>query len=284
MKAKPTTAAPRPESPPVPAPVPSPSARRPAVSRRWVARAGLLVLTLALAGGAAWYLFGRDVPPPPPVPDGITDEAVRKAVEAGRSRLLETPGSGLAWGEYGTLLLSNLFDREAVECFLEAEKRDPSDPRWPYARGQVALKRDPVNALILLETAAEKAKSKPKYRQACALTFAEALLEKGEVARAETLFREYLTPPDRERAEFGLALVALTRNDADAATRHFLAAADHPACKKQAKAQLAQLARGRGDVAAAKQFEADAAALDPDPPWPDPYLDHVVTQIGRAHV
>jgi len=280
MKAK-RAAADRPTPQPVtphPAPPPTPGRRRfrlPLYSLLFV------TLFVAVGGGVAWYVLTRDVPPNPPLPTGITEEEVRTTLEAARAKLLETPRDGGAWGEYGTVLLANLFDKDAVACFLEAEKRSPDDPRWPYARGQVALKRDPENALLLLEAAAEAAKTSRTYKQAFNLTLAETLLERGQIDRAEALYLQHLTPPDPERAEYGLGLVAVSRGDREAALRHFLAAVRHPSCRKQATAQLARLSRAMGDVAAAKQYEAEAGLLEQDPPWPDPYLDRAVTlQVG----
>lgn len=281
MKAKPTPQS-APVSPPPPvAPAASRAIQAPVTAPpnplRW--RFLLVLLLVGIAGGGVWYFAGRDTPPEPPFPDGITDAEVRQTFEAARAKLLESPRDGAAWGEYGTVLLANLFHKEAVVCFLEAEKRSPDDPRWPFARAQVALKRDPENALALLETAADKAKNNPKYKQAFSLTLAETLLERGETDRAAALFADHLTPPDPERAEYGLGLVAVSRGDREAATAHFLAAVHHRACRKQATSQLARLARVRGDVAAAKQYEAEAANLNQDPPWPDPYLDRLVTLL-----
>jgi tetratricopeptide (TPR) repeat protein len=241
----------------------------------------VLVLLLIAGGVAAWFQFGRNSAPAPPLPAGIEDTEVRTSLEQARERVVQNPDSGEEWGEFGSVLLANLFDREADQCFVRAIALAPNDPRWPYARGQIAMKRDPPAALGLLETAAELAKSSPRYRQPFGLTLAEALLERGEADRAAKLFESLKGPPEPDRAEFGLGLCALVRDDTDAATRRFEAAAKHPSCRKQVKAHLARLARVRGDADSAKRLEAEEAALDPDPPWPDPYLDRVVSlQVG----
>ena len=240
-----------------------------------------LVLALVAAGFAAWWFFGRTSAFQPPLPAGIEDVEVRQTLEQGRERVVLNPASAEEWGEYGSVLLANLFDREADQCFVRAIALDADDPRWPYARGQIAMKRDPPAALGLLEKAAELAKPSPRYRQPFGLTLAEALLERGEIDRAVKLFESLSGSPDGERAEFGLGLCALSRDDTATAIRRFEAAAKHPSCMKQGKAHLARLARVRGDIATAKRLEAEEVALDPDPPWPDPYLDRVVTlQVG----
>ncbi len=273
-----------PPPPPPPAPRPNPAPVPPVAGapdpRR--KRIAVAVLVVALVGGGVWWWRTREAPPPePPLPVGITDSEVGEAVAAARAKVLADPRSGAAWGEYGTVLLANLFDREATECFIEASRLDPKDPRWPYARGQIALKRDPPAAVELLTQAADAAKDKPEFRSAFALALAEALLERGETDRAAALFERELASLQGARAAFGLGLVALARNDDATATNHFESVRAYPACRKQANAQLALLARARGDVPASKQYESEANALEADPPWPDPYLDRVVQlQVG----
>ncbi len=248
--------------------------------KRRLAGAITLLLLVVVAGGVWWWM--REKPLEPPMPTGITDTEVREALEKNRAIVLADPRSAEAWGSYGTVLLAHLFDREADRCFAEAARLNPKDPRWPYARGQIALKRDPPNALVLLATAAEAASNRPEYRTPFTLALAEALLEAGQTDRAAELFQKELAlAPDDERGLYGMGLVALVRGDDATAARNFEAVRKTPSCRKQANAHLAALARARGDVPAAKQYEAEAAALEADPPWPDPYLDHVITlQVG----
>ncbi|MBY0461060.1 MAG: tetratricopeptide repeat protein [Gemmataceae bacterium] len=247
-------------------------------------RVFLGLLALSAVGGGAWWWFGKGPPPPePPLPPGITDPEVDEVVRKGRDKLLADKRSGAAWGEYGTLLLAHLFDKEADQCLEVAARLDPAEPRWPYARAHIALKRDPERAVGLLTAATDAARKRPEYRTVCAMTLAETFLERGEVDRAAELFRQELeVAPGEERALFGLGTVAAVRGSADEADGYFARVRRHPCCRKRATAQLAQLARGRGDVTTAKQCEAEANALDPDAPWPDPYLDRVVTlQVGE---
>src|SRR5437868_4746240 len=82
----------------------------------------------------------------------------------------------------------------------QAARLDPDDPKWPYARGLIALKRDPDNALPLLRQAAAGI-SRPDYRAVANLQLAEALLERERLDEAEVLFRaEFQGAPDKARA------------------------------------------------------------------------------------
>jgi Flp pilus assembly protein TadD len=211
------------------------------------------------------------------------ESEVRQVLQEYYQKLLQQRRNGSAWGEYGTILLAHLFDREADDCLAIASRLDPHDPRWSYARAHIALKRRPAEAVDLLRQAVEASRDQPKYLPACEMTLAEVLLERGETEQAAQLFRKYLSPPPGEpRARFGLALVALAQGDPAEAWTHLFAVREHPCCRKQAHTHLAALARAKGDLAAARQYESIVSTADPDPPWPDPYLDHVVSlQVGR---
>ena len=55
-----------------------------------------------------------------------------------------------------------------------------------------------------------------------------------------------------------------------------------PSSEKKATAQLAALARARGDVATAERYQAKYAQLPDDEPWPDPFLAPVFQSgVGR---
>jgi tetratricopeptide (TPR) repeat protein len=258
---------------------PAPS-RRPAARRRLAA----VALLLALAGAGLWY-WGHHPPaarPEPPLPAGIADAEVKAVLESGRAKVLADPDSARAWGEYGLLLLAHLFADEADACFARASELDTSDPRWPYARSLIALKRDPQNAPGLLRKTVDT-HGDAEYVAAARLTLAETLLERGSLDEAEALFLESLGPdPGQPRALLGLGLVAAARGDDAAATKFLTAARSSPFARRQAAARLAALARARGDAKAAAGLEQEAANLPQDPPWPDPILDGVLDlQVGH---
>ncbi len=249
---------------------------------RWV---GFLAFAAALAGGGAgaWWWSRPPQVIPPPIPADLSEEEVRKVIEYARQQVLAKPDSASAWGRLGMTFMTQLFDREADACYREAARLNPSDPRWPYARGLMALKRDSEHALPLLRHAATASDSVPRYSSFIHLRLAEALLERQETEEAEQLFRkEWERAPGNPRAALSLGRIALARGDDRAAQDFLTAALDHPSSRRSARSHLAALAHSRGDAAAAAEYERQAAALPYDQVWPDLFLEEVVSmRVGR---
>jgi tetratricopeptide (TPR) repeat protein len=245
---------------------------------------GVVLLLLAGAGGTWWWL--RPTPVAPPPLGQIEDPEVRRAIKRARQKVLDSPRSAAAWGQLGKLLLTHMRPEDADYCFAQAARLDPADPRWPYARGWLAVRHDPEKPVTWLREAVAKADTRPEDQSAMALQLAEALLERGDVEEAEGLFRKELgRDPNSRRAAFGLGLVAAARGDRPAALKFFTIARDSPYARRRASAQLAALARAQGEREAADRYEKLAAALPADPPWPDPLHDELgdlrVGRLGR---
>jgi tetratricopeptide (TPR) repeat protein len=247
--------------------------------KRYLISLGLLVAAV----GAAWWWF-RPEPVTPPLPAGIEERDVRQAIEEARHQVLAEPDSADAWGHLGLVLMAHLFAEEADFCFAQAVQRAPSDARWPYGRGLIALKREPDKALPYFRQAAALADHlSADTRSAIHLQLADVLLEREQFDEAVALFRqEQRQRQDNPRAAMGLGLIAAMHNDDQAATKNFTIARESPFAFKKASAQLAALARGRNDLVAADTFEKETAQAPDDPPWPDPLLDEMIRlQVGR---
>jgi tetratricopeptide (TPR) repeat protein len=261
-----------------------PSSRHPMWGWRWIL---FIVAALLLAGGIteAWWLLPRPATPVvPPMPTDIVDAKVLRAIERSRQKVLDEPTDANAWGLLGMTLWANLFDVEADHCFAEAARLNPNSPSWPYARGLIALRRDPDQALPFLGQALTVAGNTwPEYRSAVRLQLAEALQERQQFDEAERLFREeWNRNPKNERANLGLGLIALARGDEPDAADYLAVARRSKSARKNATAQLAVLARNRGDNAAAATYERETATLPADEVWPDPLRDEVVRfQVGQ---
>jgi tetratricopeptide (TPR) repeat protein len=260
-------------------PAPHPSQGR-------VRRLLLAVATLLAIGGAAVGVWALLRPPPAPVPEvpaQVEDPEVRASLEEARAKVIASPRDAAAWGELGLHFFANLFDRPADQCFEEAARLDPDDARWPYARGVIALKRDPGNAVALLRQAAAASEPGPEYVSNARLLLAEALLERRELDEAERLFTaEANHPAGNARATLGLGLVARARGDEARAERYLIDARASQHTRIQATIQLAAVARARGDTATAVAMEKEAAAMPDDRPWPDPLMERLAElRVGR---
>jgi tetratricopeptide (TPR) repeat protein len=247
----------------------------------------MLGLLVVLAGGAAggWWLWHRRPAPAVdvPLPAGVEDDEVRLTLERARQEVLDRPRSADAWGEYGLTLFANLFPQEADRCFAEAARLDPDNGLWPYARGVIALKLRPREAVALLRQAARRPGQ--AHESAACLLLAEALLEDGQRDEAERLFRrEWESHPDA-RAGYGLGLALLAAGDDAGAADLFAAVRDDPHTRKKATAQLAALARGRGDAKAAADLERRAAGLPDDEGWDEPLAAETFRRrVGRRRL
>lgn len=234
-------------------------------------------------GGALYWGWPRELRDVPPLPANIQDEEVRDYLGTVRKKTHENRGSAEAWGELGLAYLANLLDRDADACLAEAARLDSNDVRWPYARAIIASKRNPPNAVPLLRQAVAATRPSAKHLATARLFLAETLLEQGELAEAEQLFRaETSTRSSEARATLGLALVARARGEEDAALELLTEAREHPSSRIQATIQLAALARTRGEIKEAEALEAETAALPDDVPWPDPTLAELSQhKVGR---
>ncbi len=253
------------------------------VRSRWVV---WLLLVGGLAGSAAgawWCLHEPEPVIDPPIPTGIQEPEVLEAIQRKRDDVLANPKSADAWGEYGMSLLAQLYDREADFCFTEAARLNPEDPRWPYTRGHIALKKDPPNAAGFLRQAIATTGPGTEFRTTARLLLAESFLEQGELDEAAALFTQELgPPPGQPRAVYGLGMIAIVRGDEPTAIRLMSRLLENEHAKKQANVQLARLARARGDDAAAQKFESVAARLPEPTAWPDPMFDVIpLLAVGR---
>jgi tetratricopeptide (TPR) repeat protein len=248
--------------------------------RRWL---GLtLFLLLASACALAWWLRSR--PPIPPLPDGGEDPEVRAVIDEARLAVLAAPRAADAWGHYAKVLFAQLFDRDAEICFAEANRLNPADPRWLYCRSVILLKRDPERGLPLLRQARAAADdSWPALRSIITLKLADELINRGQLDEAEQCFRaEAVRDPGSLHVAMGLGLIAHARGDTTTAARLYGEAQACPSACKFATAQLAKLARERGDRAAAEAYESQASKLPMDPLWPDSFMDEIASmRVGQ---
>lgn len=239
-----------------------------------------LLVVVAAGFGIRWLAASR-TPKPPQLPAGVTDTAVVEAIEAARSRVLEEPGSGLAWGELGLDFRSHGFMDESNICFEEAARLDPDNPKWPYLTGLAWIETKPDEAVKFLEQANRLAKV-PADRSATRMRLAEFYLDHGRADEAAALFEaELRADAESARAHYALAGMALGRNDPKSAVEHLKHVERSPYGRKNAAALLA-VAYGRlNQPEDAARYAAAAAGMIEKMYWPDPFVQAYVTR-GRG--
>ncbi len=243
--------------------------------RRSLLLVGLLLMALALAGTILW-LVRRPAATlvPPPVPKDQAEPEVTAFIEKSRERVLKEPRSGPSWGNLGQVFLANDMEEESLVCFAEAERLDPSNPRWPYYQGGIWLNRGQQEAALpYLERAAERGAVADPENQVPRLFLGETLLTLGRVEDAEDQFRQVQArQPGDPRVHFDLALAASARQDWRTSRDHLLRCRNSPSARQKASVQLAGVYQRLGEPAEAEKYRQLAQRLPPDGDWSDPYL------------
>jgi tetratricopeptide (TPR) repeat protein len=223
---------------------------------------------------------------PPSLATTEVDPAVRKAVEAAHAAVLQSPYSAQAWGRLGMILKAHEFNPEAYICFVEAERLDPREPRWPYHQAIEQAERDPDKAVAKLQQAVMlfgKDAGAPRLR------LGELLFRQGRFDEAGEQFRLVLQEhPDHPRAHLDLARLALEHGDLQASLDHLRRSWTDKRTQKTACILAAEVYQRLGNPAAAEQQRQRAARLPNDPPWFDPFVEEVLRlrtgkQVRLAH-
>jgi tetratricopeptide (TPR) repeat protein len=261
------------------------------------ARRSRLVVVLLLFAGAAglgWYHFLA--PPLPSVPLEGKDAPVQEAVGQALSQVRWHPRSGAAWGHLGQVLHIHSFPAQADYSYKQAERFDPTNPRWPYLRGVLCLP-DAQAALPHLQKAADLCDRFDAGNTAPRLKLAQALLAQGRTTEAtEQLERVIDDEPGNSRAHYHLGLLALADNRPETAVGHLLLSQRSPFARKKSCFQLAMAYRALGQssetptearagfATLADEYSKQAAAAPEDKPWIDPYLHEInLLTAGRSY-
>jgi tetratricopeptide (TPR) repeat protein len=208
------------------------------------------------------------------------DPEVAAALTAARAAVVRTPRAPAAWGKYGKTLAAHRYLEEARAAFVEAERLQPEEPRWPYYQGLMLALNDDAAAIACYQHAIRLG-GEPG---AMHFRLAETLAGQGRLDEAEEQYRRLLGAPEwAPRAELGLARLAYQRGDLGAARSSLVRAAGQPATQKAAHTLLAEIAQRANDPAAATRERAAAAELPDDPDWSDPLFNEMMREkAGRT--
>src|SRR5262249_33796347 len=149
----------------------------------------------------AYVWWRRPVADLPVIDWSQADPAVVEVIEAARAAVRQSPRSGAAWGKLGMTLFAHYLVPEAQVCFVQAQRFEPNEPRWPYYLAEILRRSDPDAAIPPLRRAVELAGASIEPR----LPLAYLLLAQGHLGEAEAEFRRVLEgEPDNAWALQGL--------------------------------------------------------------------------------
>ena len=238
----------------------------------------LVVVAAIVVTPLAGYIWFRDLwtaPPIPEIPVQDLDKETAELVAEARDALVAAPRSGEAWGRLGRVLLANeIFPDISHRCFAEAERLDPTNPRWPYfSAGYLAVNHGkPDEAIAKLRRATALADGLSDIPKAPRLYLAELLVTTGQDQEAADLFQKVLAvDPKNARAQLGLGLMAYARGDWQTCRKHLELCMENPQTRKKACIQLAVVCERLHDKSSAEKYASLAPRLPPDIGWPDEY-------------
>ena len=239
------------------------------------------VCTAIAAGWYGWQWYTTPAPPNIPL-DGL-DPDVAAAVRSALDDVRKNGRSDAAWGKLGQILLAHEDFDHNDDCFAQAERLNPNEPRWPYYRGLTRMTRSPDEALPFLRRAVELCDKFDAGNDAPRLTLAETLRKAGADAEAEVHLNRVLSlDPDNPRAHFDLGVLARDRKDDESAVKHFLASAKSPYARQKSCQVLAAIRHGQRKETEAAEYDRRAAAPPEDRLWDDRYVgDYERLEVGR---
>jgi tetratricopeptide (TPR) repeat protein len=225
---------------------------------------------LAVVAGGFWLWSRPKAPEPPRLDLEQVDPEVAEAITEARDEVLREPHSSLAWGRLGVVLWAHDYGVEANLCLAEAERLDPSEPRWPYVQGLALQRTDPAASLLCLRRATEGSGDGDSLVPR--LRFAEALLDTGQLDEAEVHLQEASRrDAGNLRIRLDLGRLAVLRENWPAAVEHLTVCSTDPHARRSALRLRAQAYRRLGKAELGEQDEVSAGKLPEDERWPDPY-------------
>lgn len=191
-------------------------------------------------------------PQPPQINLANMDHVAAAVIGNSLAAVRNNLRSGEAWGELGLVLKSAGLNAEARQCFVQAEKLQPTNAHWSYHQGTI----DALNRAL--------ATSSNSARGFIHLRLGQMLAEGGRWADAEEHFRLAPSP-------LGLAQVACAQGKWEEAIPHLQQARQSQFTAKAATTLLATTMLRLGQTNEAEMLSREAAALPPDLPVPDPF-------------
>jgi tetratricopeptide (TPR) repeat protein len=229
-----------------------------------------LVIAAAFGGWQVWKHTGS---PPPAVNTAEFDSAISEAIAQARHAVLRSPRSAEARGRMGMVLLAHEVRAPARDCFTQACRMAPREPRWPYFLALSELSDNPMAAATNFERAVSLF---PEPATAPRLRLAGTLISLGRLETAEVHYRHVLRrEPKSAPGALGLGKIANARDRTEEAAEFLTAATEDPSTRKAAHRLLLTVYQKLGRTNEAERVEKKLAGLPNDTSWPDPFIAEV---------
>lgn len=243
---------------------------------RWLAVGTVAIL--ALIAAVFWINRGPGSVPVPPVNLVGVDPSVAATIQKQVGQVDREPRSATAWGHLGIVLREYGYKSEARICLDQAERLEPSNPRWPYAHALLLLVHTPEEAAVKLRRVVALCGNEP---EAPRFRLARILGEQGRWPEAEVELAALLEArPDFAPARLLTALGARAAGNLARATTLANGCTEDARTRRAAWALLATLHRQQGDEANAEKAARRSAALPGDDGFGDPFEAEAILLRG----
>ena len=233
----------------------------------------LLLLGAVGGGGYAYKKYARrrsSVAEIPKFDPKRMDPAVVRSLQEKSDAVRHAP-SAKTWGELGMVFMAHGHTKQGIDCFRNAERFQPTDPRWPYLEG---ICMGSKAAIPKFQRAVTLGGNSPDVLR---LRLAETLVKADEPQSAAKEFEKVLQfDPKNARAHLGLARIAHGRGDYDESLKHLEYCTNDVRTQKAAGQLLLQIHRLRHDELAAADISRQIQKMGKDVDWPDPFVEEVL--------
>lgn len=230
---------------------------------------------VGLTATSVWFVWRATAPAPPEVKTEGFDPVIAEAIRSARADAQRSPRSARKRGRLGMVLLAHELRAPARDCFLQAMRLDPREPRWPYFAGLAERMDNPRAAAVLFARAVELF---PPSEIVPRLRLADTLLTLGQLDEAGSQYaRARELQPGSVPAALGLGKVANAQDQPDIAAGHLAGALKSSTTRKAAHRLLVGIHQRQGRTDEAARLAATLATLPNDEPMPDPFLAEVET-------
>lgn len=243
-----------------------------------------MLVGLLIGGMWAWRSYFA-VPPPPEVDSSKLSSKAAEALATRQAEVREHPRSGGAWGRLGMLLDAYDYDHQALACFVEAERRDSGNPRWPYLQSWLLQSQSAEQSLDKLRRAVALCGNQPEIPR---YHLAKLLAERGQWAAASAELDALLTANPRfTPAILVRALGEQAQGRLAAAVQMAERCVQDVRTRKAAWSLISMCQRQLGDATAAEEAGRKSAQMPADEAVEDPWqfevaslrLDHRVLSL-----